>query len=791
MIITDFKIAFRNIRRNKVSSAISILGLGIGLASIILLQALITHETSFDKFIPGYKNVYRMTFGSSCITHYPLGEEMKKDFPEVKDFFRINQLSDFIFRNSDNEMVREHHFAFSDPSIFKILGIKMIAGLPASSPTEVAISENIAKKYFNKTSPLGATLKMKWFNDFINLTITGVYKDFPANSSLGPEFLTDLKLYENMYAAYLRNAYGEYAKNIVVSLDWNIQAFYTYVVLEKNADKQSLASKIQKYTQFLSDPKSKELKYSLQPVSEVYLRSGAFGTGYTFTRTGNPNELKYYWAISFMILLISVTNYIFLTRASTSDRLRELGTRKVLGASQNSISRQIILESTLITLISLIPASFLIDPGMSFINSTLNRTLSNEVFSSPWLWLSLILAIISIGTISGLSIGLNVSKKPAILLLNGKTSEKSRSGNWDYSFLVFHFSLYIILIVSVLTVTKQIRFSQTDIKGINPKNIITLGLYSDALKSGFPSIRSEMEKIPGVIKVAGSTDIAPMYNVSPLTMAAKEGGEKITFDGLIFGEGMTEVLGLEIIEGSSFDEWKPVTDVIFNESGAKKYNIKVGDKFMGAFNVKGIVKDFNAHSLHTLIQPMIIIQQNPAKFAQMAIKTDGTNDIAIIKRLGELYKQIDPTEIYGPRYLTENISDFYGNDKSQGKLVAAFSFLAAILAVMGLFGIALISIVRKTKEIGLRKVNGASIFEVAYLLNRDFARWVIASIIMGIPVSIYIMTVWQKRFAYKTELSLWIFLVAGMSAILIALLTVSWQSWRAATRNPVEALRYE
>jgi putative ABC transport system permease protein len=790
MVATDLKIAFRNISRNKVTSVISILGLGIGLATIILLQALITHETSFDKFIPGYKNVYRATLGTTCITQYPLGEEMKKDFPEVKDFFRINQLSDFVFKNSDNEMIHENYFAFADPSIFKILGIKMIAGSPASSTSEIAISERMAKKYFNKTSPLGAILRIKWFNDIINLTVTGVYKDFPANSSLNPEVVTDVKAWANMYTAYLRFAYGEYGKDIVVTLDWNSQAFYTYVLLENNTDKDLLLTKIQKYTQNLNDA-SKQLKYSLQPVREVYLKSGVFGPGYTFTRSGNPNQLKYYWAISFLILLISVTNYIFLTRASTSDRLRELGTRKVLGASQNNLRRQIILESTLITLVSLIPASFIIDPGMSFINNTLQRTLSNNVFSSPVLLLVLFAVVIFIGIISGISIGSRISRIPALSLLSGKTSVKSRSGRWDYSFLIFHFSLYVILVAGVLTVTKQIKYSQNEIKGINPKNIITVGLYSDVLKAACPSICSELGKIPGVVKVAGSTDIAPIYNVSPINLVAKEGGDKITLDGLIFGEGITEILGLELIEGSSFDTWKPVTDIIFNESAARKYNIKVGEKYMGVYNVKGIVKDFHAHSLYTLIQPMVIIQQNPAKLGQLAIKTDGTNDKAIIKRLGELYNQIDPNEIYRPVYLIDSISSFYDNDRRQGRIIGAFSVLAAVLAIMGLFGIALISINKKNKEIGLRKVNGASIIEILLLINKEFVKWVLLALIIGIPASYFIVSSWQSRFAYKSGLSWWIFAVAGISAILIAVLTVSWQSWRAATRNPVDALRYE
>jgi putative ABC transport system permease protein len=258
------------------------------------------------------------------------------------------------------------------------------------------------------------------------------------------------------------------------------------------------------------------------------------------------------------------------------------------------------------------------------------------------------------------------------------------------------------------------------------------------------------------------------------------------------GEGMTDMLDIDVIEGSSFTAYQTARmEVLFNESSAKKYNIKVDDNYLGVFHVKGIVKDFHAHSLHRLIEPMAIIQQSPANMGLVAIKTDGTNDKAVISRLRELFNQIDPDEIFEVTYLTDQMKGFYLNEKNQAKIMGAFSLLAAVLAIMGLFGIALISIARKTKEIGLRKVNGASVFEVIYLLNKDFVRWVIFSLFLGIPFSFYIVSKWQDRFAYKTDLSWWIFGLAGLSAVLIALLTVSWQSLRAATRNPVEALRYE
>jgi len=792
MIDLDFRIALRSINRNKVQSAISILGLGIGLGCIILLQALIIHETSFDRFVPDYQNVYKITFGQTCYSQFPLGEEMKKDFPEVKDYFRINQLSDFQLRNAKNELVNEQYFAFSDPSIYSILGIKLIAGTSANTPSEVAISEKMAARYFGNTSPLGTILKVRLNNDFINLYVSGIYKDFPSNSTLFPEFIADLKLTEDMFAEHNKNSLGEYGSGISTSLNWNNQAFYTYVVLDKNADKQVLTSKMGEYRILISDEKAKQLTYNLQPVSESYLKSGDFlDGGYQFFRTGNSNELKYYWSISFLILLISVTNYIFLTKAITSERLREMGTRKVLGASQNNLRRQIILESILVTLLSLIPAAFVIESGMLFINNALNRTLTNEVFFNPVMWLALISVVMFTGTMAGLSIGYNVSRIHSLSLLSGQTSEKSKSKKWSYSFLIFYFSIYIILVVSVITVTKQIRYSLTNLKGINPNNILISDLNSPALKSSFMAVCNEMEEIPGVERAAGSSFVPPFNYFIPINLA-NQNGDKIRFDGLIMGEGMTEMLDINIIDGSPFGTFQTERiEVLFNESSASKYNIKVGDNYLGVFRVKGIVKDFHSHSLHTLIQPMVILQQNPTKMSLLAIKTDGSNDEAVIKRLRELYNQIAPEEIFEVRYLTDQINDFYSYEKNQAKLIGAFSILATVLAVMGLFGIALISIAKKTKEIGVRKVNGATVFEVIYLLNKDFVKWVLISIIIGVPVSFYLVSDWQNRFAYKTGLSWWIFAIAGISAILVAVLTVSWQSWKAATRNPIESLRYE
>ena len=790
MITSDLKTSARSITRNKVQSAISILGLGIGLGCIILLLGLILHETSFNKFIPDHENIYRIAFGQSGVTQYPLAEKMKEEFPEVKDYFRFYQVSEIQLTNQRNEQVKGQNFAFADPAFFRIMNIKFVAGAPAISLNEVAISEKTALKYFNNLSPLGAIFKVRFPDGFANMSVSGVYKDLPATSTLYPEFIADIKLSDKMFRQYQKQL-GQYGIENSTSLNWTFAEFLSFVVLDKNSDKESLALKMDKYKDLIKDERFKDNKYFLQPITDMYLKSAGLG-GARFWRIGNANELRYYEAISFLILLISVINYILLTRAGTSDRLRELGTRKAFGATRAILRKQIIFEANLITILSLIPAAIVIDFGIPFINNTLNKTLSNGIFSNPIMWLLLISVVVFTGTVSGMFIGYTFSKIPAKLLLSGKTSEKSVSTRWNYSFLIFHFSIYLLLVVSVMTVSKQIKYSMTNYIGINPKNVLVTELNSPELKSGFTAISDEIRKFPGVISTAGSSFIPPFAYFLPINLAVSE-TEKIRFDGIIMGEGMTELLNIEVIEGSAFGVYKttPPPDVLINESSAKKYNVKAGEKLLNAFQVRGIVKDFHAHSLHTLIQPMVILQQNPSRMGLLVIKTDGRNDEAIIKKLRELYNQISPNEIFEVSYLTDQITSFYGNERNQSKIIGAFSILATILSIMGLFGIALISIAKRKKEIGIRKVNGASISEVLYLLNTDFLKWVLIAIIISIPISVYIMYEWLKRFAYKTELSWWIFAAAGVSAILVAVLTVSWQSWRAATRNPVEALRYE
>jgi len=316
-------------------------------------------------------------------------------------------------------------------------------------------------------------------------------------------------------------------------------------------------------------------------------------------------------------------------------------------------------------------------------------------------------------------------------------------------------------------------------------------LNTPELSQKFDVINNQVKQMPGVISTAGSSFIPPFNWTLPVRLRNPENDEEIVFDGLIMGKGMTELLSIEIIEGEPFGEFNESKhEFIFNESAALMYKLKAGEMFNGFF-IKGIVKDFTAHNMHKCINPMVIMQQRPNKMRLFAIKTSGETDEQLKAGISKLFKEISPDKIVSIYTLKDQITRFYVKEQNQAKLISAFSILAIILSVMGLLGMVMNTVSRKTKEIGIRKVNGAKVSEILTMLNKDYIKWVAIAFIIATPIAYYLMQKWLENFAYKTTLSWWIFALAGLLALGIALVTVSLQSWRVANKNPIEALRYE
>ena len=782
------RIAWRNIRKYQTQSIISILGLGIGLGCILQLSILVVHEYSFDNFVPKPNCTFKILQGNDCLTSYPLAENAIKEIPSIKNYFRYYETSPIEYRNKTNDIVSETNFGFADPSIFECLGVRLISGFAAKSISEIVISEDMARKHFGTLSAVGNSMTFKLNNEFRIFTITGVYNNFPSNSSIAPNYICHINLATELVKQFQKTL-GRYGNSREDMFDWNNLILDTYLVLVDNANPEKVAEGLNKYLVNIKNEKRKELTYSLQPITDIYLKSGNISVN-QWTRQGNARDLRNYIAISLFILLIALLNYILLTRARIATRLKEFGTQKVLGASATRIRQQIVLESMIIVLISIIPATLVAFGNIPYISSSLGKNIGLSVIYNPTTWAIVIGILLVTGIVSGWIIGRSISNVSMLLLIKGKTKIYQSRNRLSNAFLTIHFAVFIILFVGVIILNKQIRFATTNFKAIDPTNIIISELNSPELSGQFSTIENEIKKVPGVIMTAGSSFIPPFNNFLPITLAAQD-GEKMRFDGLIMGKGMIELLGLKVIEGRSFGDFVPnTTEVVFNESAAKKYKIEVGKIFI-AFPVKGIVEDFHAHSMHSEIQPMVIIQQQPDRVRLVAVKTDGKNDALIISKLNEMVKNISPNDFISTYHLTDQIDNFYAKEQQQKQIIGSFAILAVILAIMGLFGMILIATARKTKEIGVRKVNGAKTWEIMVLINSDFIKWVLLAIAIAVPAAWYFANKWLQDFAYRTELSWWIFVIASLLSIIIAILTVSWQSWLAARKNPVEALRYE
>ncbi|MCK4923279.1 MAG: ABC transporter permease [Bacteroidales bacterium] len=785
----NLKIAIKSIVNSRVQSLVSILGLGIGLGSIILISMLYMHENSFDRYIPENDQVYRVLHGTNSSITFPFGETAKNDIPSIDDFFRYHQGREFEIRQNGVDIIEENRFACADPSIFNFLGIDLIIGTTAESGNEVCISETMALKYFSSGDAINKTIEARLNNEFINLTVCGIFKDFPSNSSLAPNFISHTDLIDE-FLGTRKKLLGEYGSEVeTFQTNWNQDICITYIKINTKANPKDVTEQLQKYQDRFEDESKRDKAFSLQAATDVYLQSQEISDIYS--RRGNANELKYFVAIALFILIIAVFNYIFLTKAKMDRRLKEFGVKRVFGANTSSIRRQMLFEANVISLLSLIPAIIVVIIGMPFINSTLGRNLDSQILS---VWYTIpLLALIPLltGTFSGFVVGLKISRISPILLLNNKRLTLPKRKQWSNSFLSLHFAVFIILIVGVFVLRKQINYSLNNFTAINPDNVMICELNTPELSQKFDVIDNHVKQIPGVISTAGSSFIPPFNWTLPIRLQNPENNESIVFDGLIMGKGMTELLNIELIEGDHFGEYNEnQRRFIFNESAALEYNLKAGESFNG-FHIQGIVKDFTVHTMHSLINPMVIIQQHPDKMGLFAIKTTGETDEKIKASITKLFKEISPDKMVSIYTLQEQINQFYIREQNQTKLISAFSILAIVLTVMGLFGMVLNTVSGKTKEIGIRKVNGAKISEIIIMLNKNFLKWVALGFVIATPIAYYLMNKWLENFAYKITLSWWIFVFAGVLALIVALLTVSWQSWRAATRNPVEALRYE
>ena len=802
MIKNYFKIAWRNLWKNKTFSFINIFGLTIGLASFLLITLYIFDELTSDRFHKNADTIYRVieqtktpegketkTAGAG----YQVSEKAKTDFPEVKDAVRLVTLGRANVSTTENINVFYENFTMGNQGFLNTFSFNLLSGdaqTALTAPHSVIVTEETAQKLFNTTDVLGKTVKVD--RDSMPFKITGVLKNFPVNSHLSFNLLFS----ESSIAS------DDFKK--FTSSDWTSGAFTTYLLLNDKADAQKTEAKInQLIAANVKDAKDKS-SYTLQPLKDIHFYSNDIegDSG----KKGNIIYMYVFSIIGLFVLLIACINYMNLTTARFASRAKEIGMRKVSGASRKNLVAQFLTEAFLLTIIAFVFSFILVKLVLPAFNTFTEKNLTLNLHTDYRIYLGLALIIIAVGLLSGIYPALFQSASRPLLLLKNKINIGKGNLSLRRSLVVFQFALSIIMIVATIIVYMQMKYVNTKDMGFNKEQLLVIDINSGKVRKSAETIKNEFAKLAQVKNVSASSRVPGEWKDLPKVKVKNEKiqtpeGEDMYFLGV--DDQFLKTYQINLTKGRNFETGSLAdsSSVIINETAAKELGIInpseqpveiPGDEPFTA-HVVGIVKDFNFQSLREPVAPMVLgFQKNPIQSIDYFTVKVNTNMVGnTIKEMDAILRNIDQNHLFEYHFLDKQWDLFYREDHIRETIFLMVSMLTIFIACLGLFGLATYTAEQKTKEIGIRKVLGASVSSIMALLCKDFLLLVGIAAVIAFPVAWLTMNKWLDEFAYRINISWWIFIIAGFTAIIIALVTISFQAIKAAVANPVKSLRSE
>jgi putative ABC transport system permease protein len=793
MLKNYLKITFRNIRKNKGYSFINISGLAIGMACCFLILIWVKDELSFDRFHANANAIYRVTehqYDSSgdyfpvAVTPWPLAEALKTDFPEITESARLRIVSGGLISYKDKKFY-ENDFVAVDPSFLKMFSFPLIEGDLSTALTEphtILITKETAARYFGEEDPLGKVLT---FHNRYDFKVTGVLEDVPHNSHIKFDFLVP-------FASTLRD-FGW-------TDSWDTNNYTTYVQLVDNASLQRISEKISTYLK-KNNPQT-GTKLILQPLTDIHLRSD-----YAIDLYGSTEDKAIYVyafsAIALFVLLIACINFMNLSTARSEKRSKEVGLRKVVGASRHNIIAQFYGESLLMTFMAFFAALFLVYLLLPAFNNVSGKQLTFDSLKEPVFMLGLLGIMLATGLASGsYPAVVQSSFKPvdSIKGLGLRISPKSGKSTLRRTLVVIQFTLSIILIVGTLIVYKQIRFMMNKNLGYEKDSIVYF-IKRANLRTQYDAFKSELLRESNIIGVTSSSDV-PTYSVHSTGGFYWEGKNPEThflIHQFSVDHDYIKTFNMHIIAGRDFSREFPADastqSFIVNETAVKAMGLEnpVGTKFQLYDNkgqIVGVVEDFHFKSLQKAIEPLVL-RIEPDRDSYVFVKFRSEHMQEALASIRTVYDSFNPQFPLEYSFLDESVNQLYDSEQKTNKIFNYFTLFAIFISCLGLYGLAAYMAQQRTKEIGIRKVLGASIMNIMAGLSKEFILLVCLANAIAWPVAYYFMHKWLQHFATKTDLSAWIFIISGLAALFIALLTISYQSIRAATAHPAESLRYE
>ncbi|MEO1010288.1 MAG: ABC transporter permease [Bacteroidota bacterium] len=799
------KIATRYLLKNKLYSFINIFGLAIGIASFILVMLYVNYERSYDKF-EGSERVHRVYMdylegdewvAGDANSYIVSGPTLQNEFPEIQDFVRFRKMNGIVLTR-DNAVFDHNTGALADPSYFSIFDRTLSKGnvqTALKEPYSMVLSETLAQKIFGTEDPIGKTLKMAGAGEEA-FTVSGVMDGNVRNTHLKKDFLISFKTFYT-WPVFERD--WKYT--------WNQNEYYTYLQIDSNADVAALNEKIMAF-----EPKGlKNERHHLEPIEDIHLYSNK---PYEAEINGSASSVKLLAIIAFITIILSWINYINLSTSKSLERAKEIGVRKVVGARRPQLILQSVVESGLLNIIALVMALI----AVFILLPLFNRLVGQELKMDAPQILDLLpyLGFIMLGALlSAFYPAFVLSTYETTKVLKGKVLTTTQGLNLRRGLIIAQFLATITLLTGAFMANKQIRFLQDRPIGADLNNVVSLyGRVLDRennsqLKGDFYTLCDEIRNNPLVDNVAAAQTF-PGDDFSNLNSSfgvifpnGKEDNKRIWYNYTVQPEYF-DVMGMEFAAGAPFTQTASghSNSIVINERFVRFMGVADPAELIGKtmrfweqdWPIAGVVKDYHHLGLKTPIEPIIITHNRPMGNLLVKLRKGSLSVAGVTQALEQLEKswyQMFPRSTFNYTFLDERFQLQYTEDKKFTTAFQIFTILAICIAALGLFGLTSYTVVQRKKEIGIRKVNGATIGQILSLLNRDFVKWVGLAFVAAIPISWYAMDQWLAGFVYRTSMSWWIFALAGVTALAIALITVSWQSFQAAMANPVEALKDE
>ncbi len=792
MLRNYLKSAIRSLTRQKLYTSINVLGLAIGLAACLLIIGYVNNELSFENCHQNKDRIYRIdgmySLGNAQVSMASImpavGPAARETFPEVERVVRIRRLWTVPIQITDDGFSEEREGLAAEPDLFNVFTLPLKQGDPQTAleaPFSMVISEELAKLHFGEQNALGRTIRAR---DEFDLQITGVFKKIPANTQLRTDFVI---------------SYSTLEKIGMDTQSWTeLFQDYTYVLLREEANPAEVEQRIPELLkQNLDEDKAKNYILQLQPLKRIYLYSNL---SYELSPSGDPVYIYVFGCVAFLILLIACVNFINLSTARVSHRLREVGVRKVLGALRSQLVNQFLSESILLTIVAMVFGIALFEMAKPQLEAFVRHQLEINILGDPALFLAMFVMIVAVGVLSGSYPAFVLARYQPSFILRGEILGAGSRSFLRRILVAFQFVIAIALLCVTFAVYQQINYALTSDLGFDNRNILLISTEEGVSPEKQDLIKDEILR-SGLASSVTVTDCAPgepRHNLYGLRPQDKLDEEATFLHGMRVDADYLTTFGIQLVKGRNFSGESSADagkSILVNQTAVEEFQMDqpIGFKFyLGdkAYQVVGVVKDFHALPFHEQITPMALFAATE-KRRMIAAKLPAEFNSQTIAQTEEIWNRIVPEVPFEYSFLEDVMNENYNDDRRLGTLFSVFSLLTVFVACLGLFGLSAFSAERRTKEIGIRKALGASVANIVRLLSKEIVILVVIAGAIAFPVAYLTISKWLETFAYRTQITLTIFLLSGLVVLIIALATVSYQAIKAALTNPVESLRYE